>query len=44
MIGADNGLLNGEIFVDLKKAFDAIDHKILLQKLRCYGVNDSALM
>ena len=43
-INIDNGLLNAVIFVELKKAFDSTDHKILLQKLRCYGVNDSALM
>ena len=42
-INIDNGLLNGVLFVDLKKAFDTIDHEITLRKLANYGVDPNAL-
>ena len=42
-VNIDNGFINGVIFIDLKKAFDTIDHRILLSRLASYGVDQKAL-
>ena len=40
----DNGELVGIVLVDFKKAFDLVDHQILLSKLKLYGISSEALM
>ena len=39
----DRGNFVAAIFFDLKNAFDAVDHEILLQKLALYGVRGTSL-
>ena len=37
----DAGQLTGAIFIDFRKAFDTLDHKVLLDKLQLFGIYDS---
>lgn len=39
----DRGMINGVILIDLKKAFDTVDHELVLKKLRCFGVLPESL-
>ena len=41
--GFDNGLFTGMILIDLQKAFDTIDHNIVLEKLKAIGFCDDTV-
>ena len=42
--GFDQGKITGMILIDLQKAFDTIDHRVLLNKLVYIGFSDSAIL
>ena len=40
----NKGSLIGTVMIDFKKAFDLVDHNVLLKKLKHYKLSDEALM
>ena len=42
-LNLDGGKYTAATFVDLKKAFDTVNHGILLQNLELYGIQDKRL-
>ena len=43
MNAIDSGKMVGVVLVDFKKAFDLVDHQILIDKLEIYGIKGEAL-
>ena len=39
----NEGKVTGAIFLDLKKAFDTVSHKLILRKLNSYGITENSL-
>ena len=43
LLNMDKDEVTGLVFIDFLKAFDTVDHKLLLRKLAIYGASDAAV-
>ena len=43
-LNMDRGDMTSVVFLDIRKAFDTVNHQILSDKLHCYGIGDGELL